>query len=210
MTESGSSRLVLPGELLGTAEEFVPGHGTYEDNGKIYAALLGTRHVGHDRAIRVEAANGVPRLAEGDTVYARVDDVKSAMVVATILSLASGRRGVPGAPEGTVHISKAKGGYTATLSEEFSSGDLILAKVLQSEPTVKLTTAAPSLGVVSARCQVCHALLELGPKEGTCPRCGHREPRKVAHDHRHRSARPAAAPPSEAEAGHDDAPPPDH
>jgi exosome complex component CSL4 len=188
MTASESSRLVLPGELLGTAEEFVPGHGTYEDNGKIYAALLGTRHIGHDRAIRVEAANGVPHLAEGDEVYARVDDVKSAMVVATVLSLVTGRRGIPGTPEGTVHISKAKEEYTASLSDEFSSGDLILAKVLQVDPTIKLSTALPTLGVVSARCQVCHALLTLGPKEAHCPRCGHRESRKFAKEHRHHGA----------------------
>ena len=181
MTENASKALVLPGDLLGTAEEFVPGHGTYEDKGKIYAALLGHRHVDpKDRAVRVEAIHAIPQLEEGDEVYARVDEVKSAMVVVTVLSLANGRRAIPGTPEGTVHISKAKDEYTESLSNEFAPGDLVLARVLQSRPTIKLTTAPATLGVVAARCQVCHALLSIGSKELSCPRCGHQESRKVA------------------------------
>ncbi|HZY92168.1 MAG TPA: exosome complex RNA-binding protein Csl4 [Thermoplasmata archaeon] len=181
MNETAAGELVLPGDYLGTAEEFVPGHGTYEDNGKIYAALLGRRAVDpKDRAIRVVALNAIPQLEEGDEVYARVEEVKSAMVVANILSLAGGRRAVPGAPEGTIHISKAKEEYTESLGSEFCPGDVVLARVLQSRPTIKLSTAHPSLGVVSARCQVCHALLGMGGKELVCPRCGHRERRKVA------------------------------
>jgi exosome complex RNA-binding protein Csl4 len=79
-----------------------------------------------------------------------------------------------------VHISKAKDGYTETLAGEFAVGDILLARVLQAHPSVTLSTAQPTLGVVSARCQVCHALLTLGPKEPTCPRCGHKERRKLA------------------------------
>ncbi len=194
MSDTMAKELVLPGDYLGTAEEFVPGHGTYEDNGKIYAALLGHREVNpKDRAVRVVALNAIPQLEEGDEVYARVDEVKSAMVVTTVLSLAGGRRAVPGAPEGTIHISKAKEEYTDSLGSEFAPGDIVLAKVLQSRPTIKLTTAAHALGVVSARCQACHALLLLQGREPTCPRCGHRERRKTARG-RHGSGQPPAAP----------------
>ncbi len=181
MTPPTEGELVLPGDLLGTAEEFVPGHGTYEDGGRIYAALMGRRTIDpRDKAVRVEAVHPIPSIAEGDLVYGRVDEVKSAMAIVTILALASGKRAIPGAPEGTIHISKAKEGYTETLGEEFAAGDIVLARVLQSQPTVKLTTAPSNLGVVSARCQACHGLLTLGGKEITCPRCGNREHRKSA------------------------------
>ena len=187
-----STDLVLPGDLLGTAEEFVPGRGTYEDHGRIFAALMGRRAVDpRDKAIHVEALHPIPHVAEEDVVFARVDEVKSAMAVCTVLSLAGGRRQVPGAPEGTVHISKAKDGYTESLSEAFQTGDIVLARVLQSHPTIKLTTAPPNLGVVSARCQVCHGLLDTGGKELTCPRCGNREVRKLAKDFQ--GVRPTAA-----------------
>jgi exosome complex component CSL4 len=181
MSEVEPNRLVLPGELLGTAEEFVPGRGTYEDSGRIYSSLLGhPRLDAADRAIRVEAIHAVPALGEDDAVYGRIDELKSAMAIVTILASAATGRGVPGAPEGTIHISKAKEGYTESLGDEFAPGDIVLARIVQSRPTIKLTTAPAALGVVAARCQLCHALLGRGDRELECPRCGHRERRKVA------------------------------
>ena len=195
MNATQRSSLVLPGDLLGTAEEFVPGRGTYEDKGKIYAALMGHRYVdARDKAVRVDALHAIPHVVEDDLVYARVDELKSAMAVCTVLSLASGRRAVPGAPEGTVHISKAKDGYTESLGEVFQTGDILLARVLQAQPTIKLSTASANLGVVSARCQVCHGLLERGPKELDCPRCGNRESRKMAQDFHSIPGLPSKAP----------------
>ncbi len=181
MTETELPKLVLPGEYLGAAEEFLPGPGTYEDRGRIYAAVLGSPTVeARDRSVRVAPRNPVPSIEDGELVYARVDELKTAMAICTILSTASNPRGIPGTPEGTVHISKAKEGYTESLAGEFAVGDLILARVLQARPSVKLSTAAGNLGVVAARCQVCHALLAVKGKELVCPRCGHREHRKLA------------------------------
>lgn len=181
MTEPELPSLVLPGDYLGAAEEYLPGRGTYEDRGRIYASVAGRPSIDPgDRTVRVEARNAVPDLAEGDIVYARVDELKSAMAVCTVLTTTASRRSVPGKPEGTVHISKAKDGYTETLAGEFAVGDILLAKVLQARPSIKLTTAPSSLGVVSARCQVCHAILRMGGAELSCPRCGHRERRKLA------------------------------
>jgi exosome complex component CSL4 len=183
MNEAKAYRLVLPGEYLGTAEEFIPGFGTYEDSGRIYSAVFGHSRVDpQERAIRVDALNAIPRLESGDLVYARVDDVKSAMVIATVLSSAKSRRGIPGTPEGTIHVSKAKEGYTETLSDEFQPGDIVVAQVLQSRPSIKLSTASPNLGVAAARCQNCHGPLVPGHGQQnlSCPRCGNREHRKLA------------------------------
>jgi len=181
MTDPALPNLVLPGDYLGAAEEFLPGRGTYEDRGRIYASVLGTPRVdAQDRTVHVEPRNAIPEISDGDLVYARVDELKTAMAICTIVATGTSRRTVPGAPEGTVHISKAKDGYTESLSSEFAVGDVLLARVLQAHPSVKLTTAPANLGVVSARCQACHALLTPGPKELVCPRCGHREHRKLA------------------------------
>lgn len=177
--------LVLPGDLLGTAEEFVTGPGTYEDKGRVYAALFGHRHVDRAaRAVSVRAINPIPHLSEGDLLYARVDEIKSAMAIVTVLASAASNRSVPGEPEGTIHISKARDGYTESLSTEFGVGDIVLAKVLQGKPSIKLTTAPAQLGVVAARCQNCHALLSLNSKGALeCLRCGNVERRKTAQDY---------------------------
>ncbi len=181
MTPTDLPKFVVPGEYLGAAEEFVPGRGTYENSGRIFASLAGRPTIdARDRTIRVDAANAVPTLQEGDVVYARVDELKSAMAICTIVSSAPGGRGIPGTPEGTVHISKAKEGFTDSLADEFAVGDVLLAKVLQTRPSIKLTTAPADLGVISARCQVCHGLLIPAGRELVCPRCGHREHRKRA------------------------------
>jgi exosome complex component CSL4 len=181
MTDTELPALVVPGDYIGAAEEFLPGRGTYENRGRIYASVLGTPKVdARDRTVRVEARNGVPELAEGDLVYARVEELKTAMLICAILGHAGARRKMPGEPEGTVHISKAREGYTESFAGEFAMGDVILARVLQAKPSVKLTTAAAPLGVVAARCQVCHALLTLSGDGLDCPRCGNSERRKLA------------------------------
>ncbi len=181
MSEPELPKLVLPGDYLGAAEQFLPGPGTYEDRGRIYAAVLGCPAVEpRDKSVHVAPRNAVPAITDDALVYARVDELKAAMAICTVLSTAENPRSIPGTPEGTVHISKAKEGYTESLSGEFAVGDLLLARVLQAHPSVKLTTAASSLGVVAARCQVCHALLQVVRSELVCPRCGHREHRKLA------------------------------
>ncbi len=176
-------KLVVPGDLLGTAEEYVPGRGTYEYNGQVYAALLGHPRVdAQARLVTVEALHAIPHLAEGEAVYARVDEIKSAMLVVTVLRSAATKRIVPGFPEGTIHISKAKDSYVEDLSREFAVGDLVKAEVLQGYPVVKLSTQGPAYGVVAARCSDCHS--PMTSREGglVCPRCGRKEHRKVSED----------------------------
>jgi exosome complex component CSL4 len=190
MTEATPSRLVVPGDLLGTAEEFVPGRGTYEHDGRIYAALLGRSRVDpSSRSVSVQALHSIPEMDVGDMVLGRVEELKSAMAIVEILAAHPSGRTVPGEPEGTIHVSKVKEGYTENLYDELAPGDLVLARILENRPSIKLTTAAPSLGVVSARCQRCHATLELGGRSDlTCPRCGNREHRKLSADYGLRQA----------------------
>jgi exosome complex component CSL4 len=190
MTEATPSRLVVPGDLLGTAEEFVPGRGTYEHDGRIYAALLGRSRVDpSSRSVSVHALHSIPEMDVGDMVLGRVEELKSAMAIVEILAAHPSGRTVPGEPEGTIHVSKVKEGYTENLYDELAPGDLVLARILENRPSIKLTTAAPSLGVVSARCQRCHATLELGGRSDlTCPRCGNREHRKLSADYGLRQA----------------------
>lgn len=190
MTETSTPRLVVPGDLLGTAEEYVPGRGTYEHNGRIYAALLGHSRVDpSSRSVSVHALHSVPVLDSGDVVLGRVEELKSAMAIVEILAAHPSTRTVPGEPEGTIHVSKVKEGYTDNLNDELAPGDLVLARILENHPSIKLTTAPPNLGVVSARCQRCHATLELsGRADLVCPRCGNREHRKTSSDYGLRKA----------------------
>src|SRR2546428_10898055 len=62
-------------------------------------------------------------------------------------------------------------------------GDIIRAKVIQVKPSLQLTTAETTLGVVKALCSVCRGPLELRGRELYCPRDERTERRKVAADY---------------------------
>ncbi len=181
MSEGAENGFVLPGEFLGNAEEIAPGRGAYEYKGKIYAALMGTVHVeSESKTVTVQALHEIPHLSENDIVYARVEDIKPAMLITTVLCSAATGRIVPGYPDGTVHISKAKNSYVERLSDEFAIGDILKAKVISGYPAVKLATQDSNLGVVSARCQECHSTLTKLDKGLYCSRCGKHEERHLA------------------------------
>ncbi len=180
-----SKGLVLPGEQLGTAEEIAPGRGTYEYKGAVYASVMGYPQVEPEsKTVSVHALHEIPHISEGDIVYARVEEIKPMLLVTTVLCSATTGRIVPGYPDGTVHISKAKDSYVDRLEKEFAVGDMIKARILQGYPAVKLSTQGPGMGVVSARCQDCHALLtKLPDGKLVCTRCGRREERLVSSDY---------------------------
>jgi exosome complex component CSL4 len=177
--------LVLPGEPLGTAEELAPGRGTYEYKGAIYASVMGYPQVeSESKTVSVKAIHEIPHVSEGDVVYARVEEIKPMLLVTTVLCSAVNGRVVPGYPDGTVHISKAKDSFVDRLEKEFAVGDMIKAKILSGYPAVKLTTVGHDLGVVSARCQECHApLAHLSENKLVCTRCGRREDRLVSSEY---------------------------
>ncbi len=119
MSAPNLPQLVLPGDYIGAAEEFLPGRGTYEDRGRIYASVLGTPRIDpRDRTVRVDARNAIPEIHEGDLVYAHVDELKTAMAICTVLSTATSRRQVPGRPKGP---STSRRRRTATPSRSRAS-----------------------------------------------------------------------------------------
>ncbi len=179
---------VVPGDFLATAEEFVPGEGAYEENGKIYSSCVGavlvdtrTKHVSVFSRVP-----GPPVLKRGDVVIGQVEEVRDQFVNVLIEAL-RGRenREVPVPNYGTVHISQTRVGYVKDLSRQFRAGDIIRAKVLSvRRDIVQLTTAGEDLGVIVARCSRCRELLELDGTKLRCPNCGNVEFRKLASDYR--------------------------
>ena len=90
---SEESKFVLPGDYLGTAEEF------FRDGAP--TGTGGGYHVGpRDLPCRPEGPDGPgrapergPRIQEGEIVYARVDELKTAMAICTILTTSAATGG---------------------------------------------------------------------------------------------------------------------
>ncbi len=188
MEETKTGDFVVPGDFLATTEEFVPGDGAYEEEGKIYSSCTGvvlvdvqTKHISV-----LSRAAGPPKLKRGDTVIGRVEDVRdqSANVYIGVLKGHESRE-LPLPNMGNVHISQVRTGYAKDMHHQFKSGDIIRARVLDArrEP-VQLSTAGDNLGVIVAACSRCRAPLEREDSKLRCLECGNLEFRKLASDYR--------------------------
>jgi len=58
------------------------------------------------------------------------------------------------------------------IHDAFYIGDIVRARVIQSEPSVQLETADRELGVIFADCPLCNVPLEYQKTSGRCPKCG--------------------------------------
>jgi exosome complex component CSL4 len=178
------AKMVLPGDQIAVAEEYEPGEGTYEKNGLVFATTPGVLQLDEgERVARVRAFNPPALLHVGDIVYATVDDIRGMMATATVLAIHGRARQISGDAEGTIHISNISEEYTEDIRDAFHTGDIVRAKVIQTHPSVQLTTAEPDLGVVKALCGICRGPLERRGRDLYCPRDERSERRKLARDY---------------------------
>ncbi len=188
MAEIKTSDFVIPGDFLATAEEFVPGDGAYEENGKIYSSCTGvvlvdvrTKHISvFSRTL------GPPALKRDDVVVGRVEDVRdqSANVYIGVLRGREDRE-LPLPNTGSIHVSQVHTGYVEDMRRQFKPGDIVRARVMNARRApVQLLTAGDDLGVIVATCSRCRALLEREDSKLRCSECGNVEFRKLASDYR--------------------------
>ncbi|MDY6931658.1 MAG: exosome complex RNA-binding protein Csl4 [Halobacteriota archaeon] len=180
---------VVPGDFIGTSEEFLPGYGTYDEKGSIYASAVGTVQTNNkDMTVTVIPKKVVPTTIEvGDIVYGRVTDVKDSVVLVDISGIKGKEpRGLEVAEQAVVHISNVKDAYVSQLSYEFGFRDIIKAKVIDST-NMRLSTIDKNLGVIKSICSRCRGEMRRkeGEKEGLleCTRCRRVESRNLSEDY---------------------------
>lgn len=184
MTADEGGRFVLPGEELGTSEEFSAGPGTYEENGTIYAATVGRFEIDRRNFVgAVRAANPTGEIRVGAKVIGVVKDIRESMMEVWIKGTVGSSRSVPGELTGTVHISKMDTSYVDSIGAKYRLIDVVRAKVLQTRPSIQLATNEPGLGVLRALCMRCRDTLVRKGDKLECGRCGRVETRKAAADY---------------------------
>lgn len=181
---SHKKKIVVPGEEIGTTEEFLSGEGTFELKGKIFSSYLGKLNLdSEEMKASVDPINPLVRLKVGDTVLAVVTDVKSNMVIAEVVRVEGKPREVTGETLASIHVSKISESYTSDVWKEFRLGDIIRANVVQVKPSLQLSTNRPKLGVVLALCTKCRMPLTRKDRTLTCNNCQRTELRKTAPDY---------------------------
>ena len=177
--------LVVPGDIIGASEEYLPGDGTYEERGKIFAAITGKVETDKkDRTVRVlPMMETPPMLKTGDIVVGRVVDLKNAVVLVEIARIKGHEnREIANADQGAIHISNVKDAYVAKLETEFGQQDIIKAKVID-EKSLRLSTVEKDLGVIKAFCSRDRTPLVRKQNKLECPSCERIETRKISEDY---------------------------
>ncbi|MGQ0536098.1 MAG: exosome complex RNA-binding protein Csl4 [Methanobacteriota archaeon] len=178
--------LVFPGDEIAIAEEFVPGPGAYEENGKVYAAWLGRLHLDTRNFLaRVEPATKVPIvLRPGDRVIALIDDLRSSMAIVEVRArIDNPARQVAGERDGTLHISKMSDEYIDRIDNAYHLGDIIRAEVTGVDPSLQLTTVHPDLGILVSLCPRCRTTMQRRGRGLVCPECEWKDVGKLARDY---------------------------
>jgi len=177
-------RFVIPGEEVGTTEEYIAGNGTFEDKGKIYAHSMGVLELDrNDMTAKVHPMNPPNMLKEGDIVIGKISDIRSSMASVEIAKVQGRDRDISGDTNGTIHISKISENYVADVGRVYRIGDIVRAKVIQVKPSVQLVTNHPSLGVLKSFCMVCRKPLKKQNNELYCSRCKRVETRKISNEY---------------------------
>jgi len=173
---------VVPGALLGTEEEFIPGLNTTLDGSDIYASAIGDEEV-KDKVVQVHAKANVPtKLKSGEVVMGRVERIIEPIALIDLAwQEGKGTRqvGLPGFS--VLHASNVKDGYVKNIHDEIKIGDVVRARVEKIEKgDVDLTIKDRDLGVVVAFCTKCRARMERRGNEFYCEECDCNENRKAA------------------------------
>lgn len=173
--------LVLPGDRIGSAEEFVPGHDTYVFGGNIYASTTGVVDIDPESRLVsvIPRSNALPRVENGDIVVGEVVDIKENLV---ILALAF-KKGYESRPlpelDATIHISNVKSSYVKDLKQMFGLRDIVRAKVIDARQ-MRLSTEPDDMGVIKAYCSSCTTPLVKKDSRLECPECKRTEMRKLS------------------------------
>ncbi len=178
---------LFPGDFIANEEEYLPGKGTFADEGQVSAANYGILDKDDkNREVRVEPLTPTPRPMRRDLIVAGVmQQVRDNVAFVQLMPYTEGKvRWVAPQDNAVLRVANVRRGYVKSLKDEFLVGDIIRAKILHTDDdSVVLTTDDNNLGVIKAFCDVCRVPMELRKGELECPSCGWKGHRKLANDY---------------------------
>ncbi|MFC2174745.1 exosome complex RNA-binding protein Csl4 [archaeon] len=184
-----SEELLFPGDFIANAEEFLPGEGTYVEDGKIFSSVTGVADKNLDQREVSVGCKGckLPVLQHSGLevigIVARTSE-KAGFVDLMPLEDAT-HRYFPIPASTVLRVNNIRRGFVKSLAEEFKIGDVVRVKILEADPeNVVVSTDGPNLGVIKAYCVKCRTPLDKDAKGLTCPECGWRDHRHLAADYR--------------------------
>ena len=179
-------KLVVPGDFIGTEEEYLSGSGTFADKEKIYATISGETH-DEARKLSVLQNRALRSLEVGTVVIGTIENIVEPIVLVSITSGSDGRESRFGeTPDYAVlHASMIKRGYVKNVRDEYRIGDIIRAKIADvRNGELRLATDSDELGAIKAFCPKCRHPMKLESAILKCESCDWKDNRKIAKDYR--------------------------
>ena len=181
-----TGEIVLPGDEIGEVNKYKPGEGTYTENGKIKAKVIGRVKIDkRNGVLSVEPLKDPKKLHTKEIVLGEVVSVSN--TIANIKIYFVYKKGeikrLYYPFSATLHISQL--GFRASkLSEYMKVGDLIAARIILDRTVpLSLSIASRELGIIAAYCGTCGGAMKIkDARTGTmvCTRCGKNEKRKLS------------------------------
>ena len=105
-------KIVMPGDKLGIVEQYLPGDGTYDDDGDIKSSVLGNVKINQKMKVISVVSDAKPALLKvGDVIYGQITDLKSQRANVKIECIKDNARPLALPYMGAIHISQAKKDY---------------------------------------------------------------------------------------------------
>lgn len=179
--EEIDEEFVTPGEELGTSEEWLPGKGAHEEAGMICASVFGKVEYDEENLeANVVPVNPISEIEEGKIIYGRISRNQGSIASLDIGMIEGESRGIARDIEASLHVSKISDDYVDSVEAVLKKGDIIRAKVIQSEPSIQVKTTGKNLGVVKAYCTKCRKPMKKKDSKLYCSYCERYESRKTA------------------------------
>ncbi len=179
-------KLVVPGDFIGTEEEYLAGEGTFSENERIYANIAG--EAGDEQhKLFVSQKKSLHALGIGTMVVGRVENIVEPIALVSIASGsgASENRFGETSDYAVLHASMIRKGYVKNVRDEYKIGDIIRAKIVDiRNGEFRLSTDADECGAIKAFCGKCRHPMKFESAVLKCESCEWKDNRKLAKDYR--------------------------
>ncbi|MHB8361872.1 MAG: exosome complex RNA-binding protein Csl4 [Thermoplasmataceae archaeon] len=177
-------KIVFPGEVLSSAEEYLPGVNTIEMDGFVKSLAFGYLMKDDSRMIvfvKTEKVRLKPRI--GAITYGQVIKVDQRQAIIKIGGYYDEKNGLTSfTGEGYIRFGQGDRGRPSTIPI-IKAGDYLRGKVLRLGQNFELGIMGRNLGVVKARCGRCREFLVLESGSLYCNNCERTEQRKYTEDY---------------------------
>lgn len=178
--EKPEKKIVIPGDYIGSEEEFIPGKNTTTEKEGIISLVNGELEKYGRMMEVITKRKTFVEITEGMGAYCVVEQTSSTKAFLRCIPIVKdNERSYPNF-EAVLPISSIRRGYVESIASEVRIGDIIKAKVTKKEKSlIDVSIMDHDCGVVKAFCSRCRTNMIIKDDKLICNHCERTETRKL-------------------------------